>query len=338
MSVTCAQALPWAVRPHTNSNRLFLFDSVDTSGRIFKSFPDPQRAIISGMVELGRHPKSRYQRGCPLALLVCATLYALVCVGCARFQRRLIYAPPKISPVQADELAQSERLKRWNNPQGKHLGWMRHSPNQPPAGRVLILHGNASCAFQCGHYADAIQQAASFDVFAVEYPGYAGQPGKPSEQSLDEAGSEALQLLSTNVPLYLVGESLGTGVAAYLAGHFPEKVAGIALLAPYNCLAAVGQAHVRILPVRLLLCDRFPAEDYLHDYDGPVAVLVGGKDTIVPERFGERLYDSYAGPKRLWKFQEATHDSLMFQPTSVWEQIIAFWQSRPAMNRAEHGG
>jgi uncharacterized protein len=305
------------------------FDSIDALAKIFKSLPGPGPAIFKGMAKLGRYPKTRFQRFCVLALLVCAGLYALVCAGCASFQRSLIYAPPKFRPEQADEVAKAEGLEPWNSPQGKRLGWMRLAPNQPAAGRVLILHGNASCAFQCGHYADAIQQAGSYDVFAVEYPGYAGQPGKPSEQSLGEAGSEALQLLSTNTPLYLVGESLGTGVAAYLAGRFPEKVAGVALLAPYNCLAAVGQAHVRILPVRLLLCDRFPAEDYLHNYGGPLAVLVGGHDTVVPERFGRRLYDSYAGPKRLWECPQATHDSLMSQPTSVWKQIIDFWQSHP---------
>jgi pimeloyl-ACP methyl ester carboxylesterase len=49
--------------------------------------------------------------------------------------------------------------------------------------------------------------------------------------------------------VYLVGESLGTGVAAYLVGHYPEKISGIALLAPYPCLADVAQAHMKLLPI-----------------------------------------------------------------------------------------
>lgn len=114
----------------------------------------------------------------------------------------------------------------------------------------------------------------------------------------------------------------------YLTGHLPDNIAGLALLAPYNCLADVGQAHIHILPVRWLLFDRFPAETYLRTYRGPLAVLVGGQDTIVPKRFGYRLYNSYSGPKRLWEFPRATHDSLMFQPPEVWKQIVAFWQRR----------
>ena len=192
---------------------------------------------------------------------------------------------------------------------------------------MLVTHGNAGCAFQCGHYADAIQPAALFDVYIVEYPGYENRPGAPTEQSLDEAADQAFQLLPANVPAYLLGESLGTGVATYLAGKHPEKVAGVALLAPYNRLAAVGQAHMVILPVALLLRDRFPSEDHLRSYKGPVAMLVAGHDNVIPERFGRRLYDSYEGPKKLWDFPEGNHGTVMLQPPEIWRQIVEFWQS-----------
>ena len=80
---------------------------------------------------------------------------------------------------------------------------------------------------------------------------------------------------------------------------------------------------------RGLLCDRFPAEDDLRNYHGPVAMLVGSKDTVVPAKFGHRLYDAYAGPKRLWQFPNSTHDTLMVQSPQTWKEIIAFWQNNP---------
>ena len=257
----------------------------------------------------------------------CMAVYLLACLGCASCQRRLIYFPPVFASARVDEIAKPERLERWLSPSGKPLGWKRLSPTQPAQGQVLITHGNADCAFQCGHLADVIQQVASFDVFAVEYPGYADRPGAASEHSLDETATDALQLLPTNSPLYLVGQSLGTGVAAFLAGHFPDKVAGIVLFAPYNRLADVAQWHIRIFPARWLLCEHFPAEDDLRKYGGPVAVMVGGRDFIVPAKFGRRLYDAYAGPKRLWNFPKSTHNGLMAQPPEIWKQIIAFWQT-----------
>jgi uncharacterized protein len=229
-----------------------------------------------------------------------------------------------LAPGQTEQMGKSERLERWKSPGGAPIGWERRSPIQPAQGRVLILHGNAGCAVYCGHYADTIQQVAALDVYLVEYPGYADRPGKPTEISLDASADEAFQLLATNGPVYLVGESLGTGVAAYLAGRYPDQVAGLIMLAPYHRLAAVAQSHMAIFPVRLLLFDRFPAEDNLRSYRGPLAVLVAGRDTVIPEKFGRRLYDGYAGPKRLWEFPQGDHGTVMIQPPEVWKQLLTF--------------
>lgn len=264
---------------------------------------------------------------CLRTLKFCAIIYIILCIGCAGLQRRLIYFPPPCPPAEVAKYAASQNLERWTNSVGEPIGWKRLSPVQPSQGEVLITHGNAGCAFQCGHYADVIQQAAPLDIYIVEYPGFENRPGAPTERSLDRAADEALQLLATNRPIYLVGESLGTGVATYLAGKHPGVVSGVALLAPYNNLAAVGQAHMVILPVSLLLVDRFPSEKYLRPYHGPVAMLVGGRDNVIPEKFGRRLYDTYDGPKHLWEFPEGNHGTVMLQPPEVWKQIIDFWQS-----------
>ena len=268
-------------------------------------------------------------------LLFCVGLYLLICTGCAAFQRRLIYFPPVFRPKQVDQLAQSAKLERWKDPSGQAIGMKRLSPRQPAVGRVLIVYGNGSCATACAHYADVIQDIAAFDVFIVEYPGYANRPGSPSQKSLFRAADEAFQLLATNRPVYLVGESLGTGVAAYLAGTHPDKVAGVVLFAPYNRLADAAQYHYPILPVHLLLVDRFPSEDYLRNYHGPVGILVAGEDQVVPEKFGRRLYDKYAGPKRLWEFPLDDHGTVMERLPNVWTQIILFLQANQQAPKRE---
>jgi pimeloyl-ACP methyl ester carboxylesterase len=274
-------------------------------------------------------PKSRFWRWLFRALLILAIPYVLFCAGCAVYQRRIIYFPPVFDRATADQLAVSENLQRWNNASGDTIGWKRASAVQPAGGRVLVVHGNAGAAVECGHYADVIQQVAPFDVFIEEYPGYADRPGAPSERSLEESADEAFQLLATNGPVYLVGESLGTGVACWLVGKHPDKTAGVVLLAPYNTLTDVAQEHMPLLPVHLLLVDRFRSEKYLRNYSGPMAVLVGGADQVVPERFGRRLYDGYAGPKRLWEFPEGDHGTVMEQPPEIWKQIFDFLQANP---------
>ena len=263
-----------------------------------------------------------------LALLICVALYLVACVGCASWQRRLIYYPPVFTTEQVDAFARAAKLDRWRDPAGQAVGMKRLSPTQPAEGRVLIVYGNGSCATACARYADVIQKAAALDVFILEYPGYADRAGAPSQQSLFRAADEGLRLLGTNGPVYLAGESLGTGVAAYLAGTYPERVAGAVLFAPYNRLADVAQYHVPILPVDWLLVDRFPSEDYLRRYHGPVGIFVGGKDNVVPEKFGRRLYEGYAGPKRIWEFPEANHWTVTERTPPEWKEIVDFWHGK----------
>ncbi len=263
-----------------------------------------------------------------LPLFICAALYLAACVGCASWQRRLIYFPPVFTAKQVDDFAKAAKLERWKNPAGEAVGMKRLSPTQPAEGRVMLVYGNGSCATGCARYADVIQKAAALDVFILEYPGYADRPGEPSQDSLFRAADEGLRLLGTNGPVYLVGESLGTGVAAYLAGTYPGKVAGVVLFAPYNRLADVAQYHVRILPVNWLLVEKFPSEDYLRRYQGPVGIFVGGMDKVVPEKFGRRLYEGYAGPKRIWELPEANHGTVTQRTPGEWKEIVDFWHGK----------
>jgi pimeloyl-ACP methyl ester carboxylesterase len=278
-----------------------------------------------------QHSSPTVRRRLGRALLICAALCLLIGAGCAAFQRRLIYFPPAFNPATAGQMAQAARLEPWKNSSGESIGMKRPSPRQPAEGGVLITYGNASDAIGSAHYADAIQSVAAFDVFILEYPGYADRSGSPSQAGLFRAADEAFQSLPTNRPVYLMGESLGTGVAAHLAGTYPDKVGGVILISPYNRLTDVAQYHMPIFPVKWLLIDRFPSEDYLRNYHGPIGMVVDGKDRVVPEKFGRRLYDGYAGPKRLWEFPDGEHASIMELPAIFWQEVVGFWQTnRPS--------
>jgi len=269
--------------------------------------------------------------------LICLAAYAAVCLGCASCQRRMMYFPPRLTAQQVDQAANGSRLERWRNGAGDAIGLKRFSPRQPSAGQVLILYGNGSCATGCAHYANDIQSVAALDVFILEYPGYADRAGAPSEQNIFRAAEEALQRLDPNKPVYLLGESLGSGVAAYLAGTHPERIAGLILLSPFNRLTSVAQAHMPLLPVGLLLVDRFPSEDYLRSYRGPVGIMVDGHDDVVPEKFGRRLYDRYAGPKHLWRFPDGFHTVITDPPGKFWTEVAEFWGVPNAARAAASG-
>jgi len=224
-------------------------------------------------------------------------------------------------------MAQEAGLERWTNSAGQFIGLKRPSPKQPAVGSVMVMYGSGSTAIGSGRYANDIQSVAAFDVFILEYPGYEDRPGRPGQRNLFNAADEAFRVLSTNKPVYLVGKSLGTGVASYLAGTYSNKIAGIVLISPFDNLTDVARYHFPLLPVRLLNTDRFPSGKYLHHYRGKLGVTVGGRDTVVPEKFGLRLYDGYAGPKKLWEFPDGGHCQIMEQPAKFWNEVVEFWQT-----------
>lgn len=261
---------------------------------------------------------------------------AVFCVACGCLllgilltacQRTMIYHPVRYAAGALDSVALGQNLKPWLNQEGKTIGWQRSAP-AAAAAQVLIVHGNAGSALDRADFARGLQCAGPINVFILEYPGYGDRLGKPSQTSLLQAAREAFQLLTNSGPLYVIGESLGTGVAAYLAGTFPEAVSGLLLFCPYNNLTDVAKYHtMRLLPVNLLLRDRFPSDQWLQTYRGPVGILLAIEDRVVPARFGRRLYAGYSGPKKLWELPGAGHNDVFVRPEEWWQEVFDFWKS-----------
>ncbi len=252
-------------------------------------------------------------------------VYVLIVLVVLIFQRRLIYFPRTLPPALAEQAAVENGFLPWRNPAGQIIGWKLPAASVPTAS-VLVIHGNAGCALDRGYLAGPIHEAAPVDVFVLEYPGYGAREGSPCKSSLLAAGEEALALMSGDRPKYLVGESIGAGVACHLAGAHPNEVAGLILFAPYHDLAAVAQRRMPFLPAYFLLADRFqPAKD-LDQYHGPVKMVVAGSDEIIPAGSGHRLFDDYDGPKNLQVIAGARHNDIAEQLPEWWKKVLSFWR------------
>jgi pimeloyl-ACP methyl ester carboxylesterase len=256
-----------------------------------------------------------------IALLVGYLLLAVATMVC---QRKLLYQPSRYSSGAFDKVAAGHGLTPWRKG-SERIGWCRMSSNGAARARVLITHGNAGSALDRLEFVEGLQSVAPFDVYVLEYPGYGDRTGSPAQAPILAAAAEALELLTNKGPVFVVGESLGTGVAAYLAGRYPAAVKGLMLFCPYNNLTAVAQHHMRILPVRWLIWDRFPAGDWLKSYHGPVGMLVMKGDIVVPARFGHQLYASYSGPKKLWEVEDGGHNDACVRPSTWWREVLTFW-------------
>ena len=263
-------------------------------------------------------------------LLTSLIVYALAALLVMFFQRRLIYFPTKLAPDIAEKVAAQRGFQAWRNPRGEIIGWRLPSTGAA-TGAVLIVHGNGGCALDRSYLATPIHLAASVDVYVLEYPGYGARAGSPSQTSLLTAADEAFDSIPPHGSIYIVSESLGTGVAAHLARKQGRKVAGMTCFAPYDRLASVGQSQMRIFPVSLLLWDRFEPSVWLKDYGGPIKVVLAGADDVIPVRFGRKFFDTYTGPKEVEVIPAAGHNDIAEQSPEWWKKIFTFWEQNRAM-------
>lgn len=254
---------------------------------------------------------------------------ALLCLVVFLVQRRLMYFPEHEEEAQALLRAKSLGLEPWRDRDGSLMGWIARPQGGAPEGRVLVIHGNAGSSLNRVYYAKGFQSPAvsrRWEVRILEYPGYGSRPGSPSESSLVRAAVEAIDALDREppAPLVLVGESIGSGVAALAAARRPAKVEGLFLLTPLNRMRELAYFHHPYLP-SILVRDRYEAANALRAFHGPLAVLLAEHDEIIPPRLGQALFDGYVGPKRLWIAKGRGHndwDADVSNP--MWEETSEF--------------
>jgi len=183
-------------------------------------------------------------------LLIVTGLYVVCLIGLTLAQRNLLYYPCTTTVEQAQPASAKIGFAPWRNAEGKFIGWFRTTPEGRARRKILLLHGNAGCAPGWFHYADGFQAVEPTDFYILEYPGYGGRSGSPSQSSILRAADEALQSVPQECSIFLVGESLGTGPVCYLAGKHDARIGGVLLVAPYNNMTAAAQEHLALFPVK----------------------------------------------------------------------------------------
>jgi fermentation-respiration switch protein FrsA (DUF1100 family) len=229
------------------------------------------------------------------------------------FQRRLIYlAEPGRAPAVATVLPAGEDVA-FDTADGLRLrGWFVPAATGKSQATVLVLNGNAGNRAARAPLAAELSRAG-LSVLLLDYRGYGGNPGSPSERGLLADARAARAYLATRgdvdpARLVYFGESLGAAVAVQLAAERPPMA--LVLRSPFTSLADVGRVHYPFLPVRLLLKDRYASIEQVGRLRCPVLVVAGERDGIVPWEQSRRLAAAIPERKRFVLVPGADHNSL----------------------------
>ncbi|WP_076072969.1 alpha/beta hydrolase [Sphingomonas montana] len=174
---------------------------------------------------------------------------------------------------------------------------------------ILFFHGRRASQGVGAKYAEYFAGKGD-SVLVASYPGFAGNPGRPSEASMLAAAHafavEARRLKGPDARLWMVGHSLGAAVAIEAAGS--EHAAGIVAISPFTRLSAAAPWATRAFVV-----DPWDNLATVRRSRIPLLLIHGLDDRIVPPEQSRTLLDAAAGPTVLVTMADRAHKPQMHE-------------------------
>lgn len=190
----------------------------------------------------------------------------------------------------------------------------------PPAGAgvVLYLHGQTGSLGTQAYIATRARDmaAAGLGVLAIDYRGYGGSTGRPSEAGLMTDARSAYDFIKTaapDAPIAIFGTSLGTGVAVALASQVEEK--GLILDSPFSSALHVAEQRYPWLPASLLMRDTWDSMARITAVNTPLLLVHCDADRTVPFAEGAALFAAAKDPKTMVVLPGCAHIEIWDQAT-----------------------
>jgi pimeloyl-ACP methyl ester carboxylesterase len=235
-----------------------------------------------------------------IALLI----YAGFCVFFYASQRNAIYYPTlEVQEADAADIrleSDGETLKIWRL---AHAGGTN---------AIIYFGGNAEDV--SGNIPDFRNFFPGHNVYLVNYRGYGGSTGSPSEAGLYKDALAIFDEIRTRyTSISVIGRSLGSGVATYLAAV--RDIDKLVLITPFDSIENVAKKALPVLPVSLLLKDKFDSVGRVADIAAPVLVVTAEYDEVIPSRHSVALAEAF--PKSqvtVEVISDAGHNTIEMSP------------------------
>ena len=150
-----------------------------------------------------------------------------------------------------------------------------------------------------------------FAVLGVDYRGFGRSTAAlPSEALAAEAARAAWDWLGRQHPQarrFIFGHSLGGAIAVHLASEVGDE-AGLIVEGSFTSIPdVVSTFRWGWLPLSPLITQRFDAASRVAEVGSPLLVVHGSRDSLIPYRLGQSLYERARGPKRFVLVEGGSH-------------------------------
>lgn len=223
-------------------------------------------------------------------LIPIAVIYVIVCTAAYFFQGYLLYPASLMDPQDAPPAW--ERLELPVEGAGNVEAFYREPQADRPM--ILFLHGNGGGISDTAVATSAYIEAG-YGVLMPEYPGYWGNPGKPSQKSLAASARAGMQWLESNgtarSEVVVIGNSIGSGPAIEVAA---EGAGVLVVVSGMADLPDLVSRRLKVIPT-FLLHDRYENEAAIRRVEAPVLIVHGDNDDLIPAIHGTRLAKASSG-------------------------------------------
>jgi pimeloyl-ACP methyl ester carboxylesterase len=207
-------------------------------------------------------------------------------------------------------------------------GWLRQAEQSGPL--LIYFGGNAE---EVSHLLD-MTLPPQWSLLLMNYRGYGDSTGKPGEAAMFHDALMIYDAVASDFPqIAVMGRSMGTGVATYLASQRP--VCGAVLISPYDSVRQLAQDIYPFVPVGWLLKHHFDAESYAPAVTAPVLALIADQDKLVPPIHSARLLQAWGGDTHAHHFPQADHNSVVNE-AEFWPVIQHFLDATTTCKGAEN--
>ena len=239
--------------------------------------------------------------------------YLGLCAALYIFQRNFLYFPtPEVHLNSAEAIYQGNanaRIKIWKVASGNKRAIIYFGGNAEEVSRNIEPFKN---------------YLAGYDVYLMNYRGFSGSGGTPNESEIYQDSLSLYDFIASEYDgISVIGRSLGSGVATYLAAN--RKVEKVSLFTPYDSVVNVAKVKLPFVPVSILLHDHYDSVGRAHKITSPTLIITAQNDQVILKRSTDALVVALSNADVKQVEIPATNHLTVSTASYFWEMLRDFF-------------